>query len=380
MNKRLMVTLSAGEWDGIQHRPHHFMRKCKRDGWEVVYVEPGATLISPLKDKRVLTRWKNWTKGLRKTEDGIYLLSPPPYLPFGNKNRLINKLNQWLLSKTIKKQLKKLTYDKLDFYSFLPNSIDLIKYFDIDKVIYDCVDEHASFSGLINEDVVHGMEKELTEVSDYRFATAKELIENRKMWGKEYQLVPNGAEFEHFIKVDDEELDIPEEIKNINGKIIGFVGGIGDWIDLELIEKTARKMQNYQFVLIGPANTSVENLKMLKNVHLLGSKSYFKLPNYIQQFDVCLIPFKINKLTLSVNPIKMYEYLTSGKPIVSTPLPEVLEYKEVIGIANNEVELEKKIIELLENDTNEKKKARQKVGKENSWEARWQKIYNQIKD
>ncbi len=371
---KLMLTVSAGEWDGIQHRPHHFMKRSAKTGWTVIYLEPPASLISPIKNKKMLIRWKNWFKGLRLVEENIYLLSPPPILPFTNKYRVINKINQRMISFSIKKAIKNFKASTIDLYSFLPNVIDLLGLIEFDRVIYDCVDDHASFTGLINSHTVYQMEKELMEKADVTFATAKQLIDEREGWSDNFHLIPNGADYKHFAKASKEDKDIPIDLVGINKPIVGFVGGISDWIDISLIANVAKQMQDVNFILIGPIATNVEILKALPNVKLLGAKRYQELPSYISFFATCLIPFKINKLTDSVNPIKMYEYLSAGKPVVSTALKEVITYNEVIEIIHNEQEMIEAINKTLAPDekSDERIKERQKIGKENSWDTRWE--------
>ena len=370
---RIMLAVSAGEWEGIQHRPHHFMRRSAKSGWTVLYLEPPATLISPLKNSKMLTRWKNWRQGLREVEPNIYLLAPPPILPFANKYRRINKINQWLISRTVKKSLRSLKTSTVDVYSFLPSAIDLLPFIKADKVIYDCVDDHSSFSGLINREVVLQMEQELAQRAQVNFATARQLISERQAWSPSFYLIPNGAEFEHFASVDDQ-TPIPEELVQIPRPIAGFIGGISDWIDLDLLAKVAQALPEVSFVFIGPVATNVDNLRQLPNVFLLGARPYKQLPVYLREFATCLIPFKINKLTEAVNPIKMYEYLAAGKPVVSTPLPEVLAYREVVEIAASAPEMVSALQKTLSVSANdeEARRKRQSVGKANSWDARWQ--------
>lgn len=383
MEQPIMLTISAAEWDGIQHRPHHFMRRSARSGWKVIYVEPPATLIAPLKNKKMLERWKCWRKGLRKTEEGIYLLAPPPTLPFGNKYRWVNKFNQWLISRSIKKALSRFKASEIDLFTFLPNIVDMLPSLSARKVIYDCVDDHAAFTGLINADVVHQMEKELMARADVSFSTARQLMEDRQGWSSNFHLVPNGAEYEHFEAASQEgTFPLPAELQAIPKPIVGFYGGISDWINIPLITEVAREMTHLSFVFIGPVATQVEELKKLPNVHMLGTKAYQDLPQYIQYFDTTLIPFRINKLTESVNPVKLYEYLSAGKPVVSTPLPEVLSYREVVEIGSTKEELISAIVKTIqpESHTSEQIAKRQEVGRTNSWDARWEQIVALIQE
>ena len=227
------------------------------------------------------------------------------------------------------------------------------------------------------------MEKELMEKSDVCFATARQLLEDRKEWSSNFHLIPNGAEFEHFSRVQTEKLPVPSEMQKIKGPIVGFVGGISDWINLELIEEAATELPNYSFIMIGPVDTDIDGLKRLKNVFFLGPKSYTDLPNYIQCFDMCLIPFKINKLTKSVNPIKMYEYFSSGKPVIATPMQEVVLFKDIVDIVENKEQMVQAITNIAENsdeyNSQEAINKRRQIGKENSWDSRWNKALSFMK-
>lgn len=379
---KVMITTSAGDWEGVQHRPHHFMKRAAKSGRTVIYIEPPVSLLGPLKNKRLLENWRRWRSGVQKTDEKLYVLSPPPVLPFGSKNRMINRINQRWIASAVKNAMKIIGKERAELYSFLPNSVDMFKHIPFERIYYDCVDDHASFTGLIKPELIEEMEKELMEKAHVCFATARQLLEDRKDWSANFHLVQNGAEYDHFAKVQTETLLTPHDIAGIPHPIIGFVGGISDWIDLDLIAGAARNLEKCSFVMIGPVDTNINQFKGLHNVHFLGSKPYKNLPNYIQSFDACLIPFRMNKLTKSVNPIKMYEYLSAGKPVISTPLPEVVHHSDVIDIVEHADELVASIKRLIEQTDDassvEKVAARQIVGRENSWDARWKMVEEKL--
>src|SRR5260370_30703031 len=113
--------------------------------------------------------------------------------------------------------------------------------------------------------------------------------------------------------------------------VIGFYGAIADWFDLELMTQVARLRPQYSSVLIGQVHLAdISQLKALPNTYLLGEKPYSELPAYLRQFDVCTLSFRMNRLTQSVNPVQVYEYLSQGKPVVSVPLPELAPLSELL--------------------------------------------------
>ncbi len=375
-----MLIISAGEWDGIKHRPHHFARRTANSGWTVLYLEPPASLIAPLKNRAMLRRWRNWRKGVRLVEGNIYLLAPPPILPFGNRFRVINRLNQRLIARGIARAITDHDMHHLDLYTYLPSAVDLLPLFDFKTIIYDCVDDHAAFSGLHSEKTLAAMEQELMLAADVSFATATQLQLERSKWSDNFHLIPNGAEYEHFAPAVEPLYPEPQELINLAKPLIGFVGGISDWINIELIAETASLLSEYQFVMIGPIDTDITVLRAQPNINLLGPIDYKDLPYYLSHFAVCLIPFRINKLTESVNPIKMYEYLAAGRAIVATPMPEVKQYQPIIRISATAQETAAAIRELLEADANSQAivRERQRLAYNNSWDSRWQTALSEI--
>lgn len=368
----VLAVMYASEWDGIQHRPHHFAKRyAAKEQTKVLYVEPPASLLAPLKDRRAVQHWKRHREGVRKQGEGLYVYSLPPVLPFANQYRLVNRRNHKKIARDLKRVFNSFRFDRLVLYAFLPNATDLIRHIPFDTVIYDCMDDYASFTGLIDPKVVRRMEKELVGRSDICFATASRLLEERKEWNENFHLVPNGVEYERFSVAPAEPA---EDIQQIESPIVGFVGTLSDWVDIELMAGVAGEMKHVSFVWVGPIHTNVDSLRSLKNVHLLGAKPYEDLPSYVHHFDVCVIPFKINRLTINVNPVKMYEYLATGRPVVSSPLPEVKRYEGLVEIGETREEWIKAIEKALREDATEKSHARKQLARENSWDARWEKV------
>jgi glycosyltransferase involved in cell wall biosynthesis len=368
----ILTVMYASEWEGIQHRPHHFAKRyAAKEQTNVLYVEPPVSLLAPLKNRRAAEQWERHRQGVRKQGEGLYVYSLPPVLPFANQYRFVNRRNLKKIARDLERVLTSFHFARLVLYAFLPNAADLVSCIPFDKVIYDCMDDYASFTGLIDPKVVRQMERELIIRSDVCFATANQLLEERKEWNENFHLVPNGVEYERFSVKPKEPA---EDIRQIDGPVVGFIGTLSDWVDIELMAKVAGKMKHVSFVWVGPSHTNVDSLRSQKNVHLLGPKPYEDLPAYIHHFDVCVIPFKINQLTVNVNPVKMYEYFATGRPVVSAPLPEVKKYEGIVEIAETKEEWVDAIEKALSEDSVEKSQARKQIAQENSWEARWEKV------
>jgi len=233
------------------------------------------------------------------------------------------------------------------------------------KIIYDCLDEHTGFSNVDNS-IVHG-EGMLIKRSDLVIVTSSKLYSKVKEYRNDALLIPNAGDFEHFSELPKNNL-----LTDIKKPIIGYYGAIAEWFDNELLEFLASKRENWNFVLIGRTfGSNIRKLQEFHNVHFLGEKLYSELPKYLYWFDVCIIPFKITPLIEATHPVKFYEYLSSGKPVVSVKLPELLPYNDLCYLADDKEDFLKKIEQALEEDNQGTKRRRIEFAKSNTWNDRY---------
>lgn len=367
-----IICISSVDWDPLLTRKQQVMKRLPKSN-TILYVEPPITLISPFKDSRMWSKWGSWFSGIRRLNDNIYLYSPPVIIPFGNKYRFINRINQVWVSLFLRNILSQLKIKHPIIWTYMPNSADLVNKLGERKLlVYDCVDEHSEYTGLINKETMIGMENDLMAECDLVFVTAQGLYDAKKDLARSIYYSPNAADVNHFMKAQDPATPVPDEIASISGPIVGFVGVIQDWIDLDLVREIAVSHPEWSVVMVGPVGVGVDvsALRTLPNIYFLGRKDVGDLPNYIKAFDVCINPFKLNELTDKVSPLKFYEYLASGKPIVSVKMPGVDSFSDVIETADNSEAFIKGIERVLKEETPEKLKARLAKALENSWESR----------
>jgi GT2 family glycosyltransferase len=238
-----------------------------------------------------------------------------------------------------------------------------VKEISRNKIVYDCMDEHAGFT--TNSIHHHELEQNLCQTADLVITSSENLYQKASKTNQNAILIRNGSDIDHFY-----DLPICHE-SMIKKPIIGYYGAISDWFDVELIASSARHYPDYSFVLIGHTyGADTSSLEKLPNVYLLGEKNYQELPEYLSCFDVCLIPFKINSLTLATNPVKFYEYISSGKPVVTTALPELLPHQDICYIARDHGEFIKHIQTALDESDQAMISKRKAVAMANSWQSR----------
>lgn len=376
-----IICIAPVDWEPIWNRAQQLMSRLPCSN-RILYLEPPVTLLSALKDRSLWFKWLLWLRGPRQITENIFLYSPPVVLPFGNKYPQINRFNQrWLLIFT-RAVVRRLGMKNILLWTYLPNCLELARGLDPSLLVYDCVDEHSEFSGLINKDVVLALERDLLGASQLVFATARGLYEAKKPFCRQITLIPNAADIGHFALADSPATPVPPEVAGLPGPVLGFIGVLHHWIDLDLFAYLARKRPHWSLVLIGPLGPGIDAgvLEGLPNVHLLGRKTKEELPGYLKAFDVCLNVFKKNELTDRVSPLKLYEYLASGRPVVSVAMPGVLDFSNIIEIAGDYEGFLQGVERALKNESPEKKRARLEVAAQNSWQGRVEAMMNIISD
>ncbi len=236
------------------------------------------------------------------------------------------------------------------------------------KIVYDCLDRHDGFS--TNGAAMLAQEEKLARLADLVVTTSQRLREEKKELNQNCLLIRNAADFAHFAAFFGQ---VPLSLQGLAKPVIGYFGAISEWFDGELIEYLAQKRPGYSFVLIGSTyGADIQNLAGLPNVYLFGELPYQKLPGYLHTFDVCLIPFKVNPLTEATDPVKFYEYLSAGKPVVSVPLPELLPYQAegLVYLAGTAEGFLEAIEAALAENTPEKMERRRHFARRNNWAIR----------
>lgn len=203
--------------------------------------------------------------------------------------------------------------------------------------------------------------------SDVVIASAQSLVKRAvQHTTSEVYLVPNGCDYNHF-QFAQTRHSIDHKPFNHDKPIIGYIGAIAPWLDRNLINEMGRYLPNYEFVFIGPLLQQKGIAFTSSNMHYLGPKSYADLPLYLSNFSYCLIPFKLTEMTIGVNPVKFWEYLASGHPILSTPLPEIPQ--ELVTMITSTT-----LPHLYPGLVDQGRDARIRLARDNSWIERAKKL------
>ncbi|MFH1746139.1 MAG: glycosyltransferase [Planctomycetota bacterium] len=264
-----------------------------------------------------------------------------------------------------------------------PQHDEVLRHFHQAYVIYDCLDDLAIHSptGQV-DDNSRGRHRKLLETATVVCATADRLYAEVRQERPDALLVPNAADFDHFHLPFDPV--VPPDLAPVvrQGKpLIGYYGALAEWFDFELVWSVARQCPEYNFVLIGPDYDGALREHMVRcpeNVHILSEKRYEILPAYLHHFSVATIPFRINEITRATSPIKLFEYMAAGKPIVTTMIPECCKHKLILTATGTD-EFVAQLAEALRRGANEEYRHKLlEEARRNSWQARFALIHERL--
>lgn len=325
----------CNDWDADPLSKKHIMKRLAAEN-RVLWINSmgnRSPTASTRDFRRILKKLQDFMNGCKRVAKNIHVFTPLA-LPF-HGNALARWFNRAWMKLQINSACKHLEFRHPIVYTFVPWSADIIGHLDEKMVIYHITDEFTEFSGT-NKAAILDMEQRLIDRSDAVIVSAERLGEKARSRGKESFLITHGVDVTHFRKACDPLTPIPADIGGFPKPIIGFLGLIEDWVDLRLIRFLAQARPSWSFVLIGKLVVSMSPLRDLPNVHLLGRKEYLDLPGYCKAFDVALLPFVINELTLAANPLKLREYLAAGLPVVASAIPEAERLERLLFIARSD--------------------------------------------
>lgn len=236
---------------------------------------------------------------------------------------LARQLAKQLMLAQLKPVISELEMHNPVLWTSLPTAADLCGHLGESHVVYYCGDDFSALAG-VDHQCVAKHEQALVEKADVIFAASNKLMEIFP--AEKAHLLPHGVDFTLFSTPTERAKDLPSNHR----PIAGFYGSLSQWLDYDLIEKTALARPDWNFVFIGPNELEQLALPNLSNVIYLGPRPHHQLPSYSQHWDVSWLPFVDNKQIRACSPLKLMEYLATGSPIVTTPFPALKPYQEYV--------------------------------------------------
>ncbi|WP_165066895.1 glycosyltransferase [Paludisphaera rhizosphaerae] len=318
------IVCFSHDWNGDPLSKTHLMRLLARDN-RVLWVNSigyRTPTVSRADASRAFRKLAAATRPIRAVEPNLFVLSPLAVPVYDRK--AVRILNRYWLRFQVRLAMRRLGFRRPINWVFNPAAAVVAGALGEETIIYHCVDEYSAFTG-VSAAAMLELEAHLLRLADLVVVSADRLLQSKAPFNARTVLVRHGVDFDHFRKALDPGMQVPARIAGLPRPVIGFFGLIADWVDVDLMAEVAARHPHGSLVVLGKTTTDVSKLSRLPNVHLLGRIPYTDLPAYCKGFDLALMPFRINELTLNANPLKVREYLAAGLPVVSTAIPEVEE-------------------------------------------------------
>jgi glycosyltransferase involved in cell wall biosynthesis len=307
------------------------MKRFAAAGWWVLFVEGVPMRGVVASDRHEWSRIRRKLRspaGLRTPLPRLHTLQPLPIPPTGPIGRRLQAGGLWLQINAAKRRLG-VRGSCISWFS-LPVAAPLRGHLGDSASIFYYQDRYDAFAHVDVTYLQAGVAR-LAAECDIAIASAQELADDLTELGARPVVVPHGVDTEFFATP----APIPADLTRLERPLVGCIGLIDDHIDLSAIAAIAESLDYGTVVLVGASNTSSTHLEH-QRIRLLGPRPYETMPGYLQAFDVCLVPFARTRLTAAVNPIKLREYLAAGRPTVATPLPEIVPYRDVVELVEDD--------------------------------------------
>lgn len=350
-SRRDIIVFSHLRWEFVRQRPQHILSRMAKNVNIFFIEEPVA-----------FSEGEEGSLHSFLPEENITVIQPR--LPWNGFMDALIPLLQTSISKS------GIHDPVLWFYSAA--FVDAIDHIGHSLVIYDCMDELTAFQGASAD--LQAREKKLLEEADIVFTGGKSLYNSKKNFHKNIYCFPSAVDREHFEKALLDETLVPPDIRHVSSPIVLYYGVIDERMDLQLLKEISALMPEVSFVMIGPVvKIDTSSLPKSSNLHYLGNKSYEELPGYLKACNIAMMPFALNKATEFISPTKTLEYLAALKPVISTPVYDVVtDYSEVVAIVRNAEEF-KKAVNYYLNENNiyarEREITQSQVVLHHSWDA-----------
>jgi uncharacterized SAM-binding protein YcdF (DUF218 family)/glycosyltransferase involved in cell wall biosynthesis len=381
-----VLCISSIDWDFIWQGHQEIMSTLAAEGHRVLFLENTGVRSPNLRDlPRLRQRIRNWwksTRGFREERPNLFVYSPIVLpLPY---SRIARWINRWLLVHSMRRWMRAVGFARPVAWTFLPTPLahELIDHLDPALTVYYCIDDLASSSHEARK--IAASERRMFRRADLVFVTSEKLRQRAAVDSSHVHFFPFGVRYHSFEEARQAPRSAPADIAKIRRPIVGYVGGMHQWIDQDLSAEVARRLPDVSFVFVGPPQCDLSRLEGCPNITLLGGKPHAELPAYIREFDIGIVPYRLSDYTSNVYPTKLNEYLSMGIPVVATDLVEIRRFNEdhgdVVEIAGTAEAFADAITRTLAQPQETLAPRRIEVARSNSWAARIERMTTLIEE
>lgn len=334
MLERYGVVYFGNDWFAENRTSSHHVAQRLAAHMPVLYVDsPGmrAPQASGRDLRRALRKLREALRAPQRVGDSLWRCTVPQ-LPFRRVPGvpLFNRLfSQWAL----RRAMRVLGGRQRISWFVTPHPGFLARRLGESLCVYYCIDDYAAHPG-VDAEVIAASDLALTKAADLVFVAPPALVAAKQAQNPQTRFSPHGVDAKLFAQASDLATELPPAARGFVGPVVGYFGSIHEWIDVELIAWLAQRRPQWTFLLVGYAAIKVPDLEALPNVVLAGAQPYTSLPAWAKAFDVAIIPYRRNRQVENANPLKLREYLATGKPVVAVGNPEIARFASLVRIAD----------------------------------------------
>lgn len=376
-----IVCFSTEDWDTpLPTNKHQLMVRLAKYKNFVIYIETigiRRPTLTKADLRRILRRLKKALSPPKEKIKNLVVVSPVVLPSTGSGLAL--KINRLLTLPRLKKTLTRWNLKDVILWVFNPYAVNFIDSIPHRLLIYHCVDDLSRVPGANTQGIIEA-ERMLLDRAHLVFATSPALFEKCQKYNPNTYLQPNVGDFRHFNKVMLDSTPVAEPVAKIKRPIVMFAGNLAAAkVDFDLIEHIVTRRIDWSVVLIGPlwkdiSSFRMNRLKKFDNLYILPQVPYKELPSYLKAADVLIIPYLINDYTRSVFPIKFFEFLATGKPVVAMALPSLQQFADKVHLAESYQGFIRAVDEAIKSDDPNKAKQRLELARKNTWEHRLEEL------
>jgi len=372
---RTGVVYFGNDWFAENRTSSHHIARRLAAQVKLLYVDsPG--MRPPSGSKRDLRRiWSKLSQALRppqQVQPGLWHCTVPQ-LPW-RKLPGVATLNSWFGAWAVRRAMRLAGIDEPILWFLVPHPAFMLEAIPHKLAIYYCIDDYAAHPGV---DVAHirACDQMLTRGADHVFVAPPALVEAKRAVNPATSFSPHGVDVDLFARAQAADTPVPPQAAALSRPVIGYFGLIAPWTNTELLAYLARERPHWQLLLVGHASTNVDELRRLPNVTMVGPQPYESLAGWAKAFDVAIIPYRMNQQVLNANPLKLREYLATGKPVVSVPTPEVDRFAPLVHVALEPADYLKAVEAALADQDPARRQARMDAVSTMSWDHRVQQTW-----
>ncbi len=318
-------------------------------------------------------RWKEITRAITYTAPGFRNITITHPLKFFPDTLAVGRaINRSSFCLHVSREAKRLGLKKPLLWLNPHSAVHLVGKLDESAVVYDVTDDWTSLTqAQWLQELIRQQDRELCQRADAVIVCSERLLEMKSKLSDKVSLIPNGVNATHYAAVLDDKGPLPALAAAWKRPVLGYTGSVHpDRVDVKLVRELAQQW-NGSVVLIGPDFLRPEDIAqlVLSNIHRVGPVAHSELPQYMRAFDACIVPHKMTPFTESLNPLKLWEYLAAGKPIVSTDVAGFRDFPSLVRLARTTEQFVAACRDAL-TESGDLAQLRRAAVEKHSWEAR----------